>query len=347
MGWSTLRPESARYPHSVDDLLEATNATFERARHTREANAGEPTGVTASRESVGYVEAFWAHVGAAIAADTQHLGTSVQVARGSVQHTITVAGIRAAMLTAEGTDNAQARIKTAALAPLVVMSQILEQSTSAWAGELRSGRCPLAFDVDATRYVSLRALLPKRDAPAGAVGGNAPTLVMGGTATALAMCWNLLLHLPRAYDELEGHLPDRATMEALWAHTRELVFRIGGGSLTAFVALASACSSNAAAMLWDGAGDLGLARRGERYVWMMNARLQERYAELLATVIAAQQGEYVGCAALYARARPLPLAAEFADAVDTTRPAIVFNEILRWITAVARAEYFPVFDVPD
>lgn len=345
MGWSSTLTDTSAYPHGIDELLETTNAECARMRHAREAATDEPASVTASRESVAYIEAFWAHVAAAIAADTRHLGTTVPVMRAGEMHMISVEGMRAAMLAADAGANAQSRIKAAALAPLVVMSQVLDQATSAWAGELRSGRCPLAFDVDASRYVSLRALLPHRDAPAGQVGGNAPTLVMGGTATALAMCWNLLLSLPRAFVELEGRMPDSATMETLWGHTRELVFRIGGGSLAAFVALASACSSNSAAMLWDGAGDLGLARRGERYVWMANARLAHRYSEMLAAVRAAQQGEYIGCAALYARAPALPLSPDYADAVDPGRPIIVFNEMLRWVTAVARAEYFPMFDV--
>ncbi len=345
MGWSSTLSQSTPYPYAVDELLEAANATFVRVRHTRESNVAEPIVATASRESVAYIEAFWTHVSAAIAGDPRALGSQVQIVRGGERHLITIDGMRGAMLAADGGGSPASRIKAAALAPLVVMSQILEQSTSAWAGELQSGRCPLAFDVDAARYVSLRALLPRRDAASGSVGGNAPTLVMGGTATALAMCWNLLLQLPRAYGELDdGRLPDRATMETLWEFTRELIFRIGGGSLAAFVALASACTSNPAAMFWDGADDLGLARRGERYAWMMNARAEERFRALLANVNDAQQGEYVGCAALYARTQPLPLSPDYADAIDPSRTPIVFNEILRWITAVARAEYFPQFD---
>jgi hypothetical protein len=340
MGWSATAKREP-YHHYVDDVLDAANARFERVRHTREAStAGEPTCLEPSRESVAYIEAFWAHVGQQIAADPRALGTSVQVPRDGVLHTITVEGIRHAMC-AEAGDDRDATIKAAALAPLVVMNQILNQATAAWAGDLRSGRCPLAYELDAERYVSLRALLPRRGQARDAVGGNAPTLVMGGTATAIAMCWNLLGESPRALRELEGRAPDAAQMETLWAQTRELIFRIGGGSLSAFVALASACSSKSSAMAWDGAGDLGLGRRGERYVWMMNDNLYQRYQTILETVIDAQQGQYVGCAALYARVPPLPLA---VSAADEARDAVVFNEVLRWITAVARAEFFPVFD---
>jgi hypothetical protein len=89
--------------------------------------------------------------------------------------------------------------------------------------------------------------------------------------------------------------------------------------------------------------ELTLVRDGERHTWMMSAALFERVVEMVGRIHAAQQGHYVGCAALYARAAPLALAAPYADAVEDARQSVIFAELLRWMTAVARAEYFPLF----
>lgn len=341
-------PASAA-PLALDDLLAATNARYVRVRHGATGLDGAAAeAAAASVESAHYVEAFWPRVIAAIAADPARLGSELVHRQGGQNQRVTVDDVRQAMRAADGVDAAAgatpAAIKAAAFAPLVVMSRLLNAATTAFAEELESGRCPLAYAVEPARYVSLRALLPLRAAPADAVGANAPTLVMGGTATALGLCWNLLYRMPRAWQVLYGQLPPRSEMETLWDETRELLFRIGSGSLAAFVALASACSSNSAALVWDGAFDLALARRAERHVWILNEDLHGRYRARLAQVEHAQQGCYVGCAALYARADALPLAVPPADPIDSERPAQVFSEMLRWVTAVARAEYFPLFD---
>ena len=158
------------------------------------------------------------------------------------------------------------------------------------------------------------------------------------------MCWNLLRRMPSAYYECKQIELDRGTAERIWEQTRELIFRIGGGSLAAFVAFASACSSNAAALKWDGAKDLGLVAPAGRHVWTMNSALLRRFDGILTTVRESQRGHYVGCAALFARADPLPLSPDFADAVTGDREPTVFSELIRWITPVARAEYFPQFE---
>ena len=334
---------------AIDDVLEATNRRFERVRHPRGAAADAPhPAARASAESVAYIDAFWPHVHAAIEADPERLGLSATVMRDGSEHVIRAADMREAML-------ADARFAAAPdeklrrgtiMSAIAVMSQNLNHATAIWAEDLTSlpRRCPLDYLVDARRFVSLRMLLPLRGEQADRVGGNAPTLVMGGTATALTMCWNLLAQIPRAWRELTGAPLTAADAEQLWIDTRELVFRLGGGSLAAFVALASACSSQAGAMIWDRAGELGLALREGRNVWTMTPALKRHYDEMLEEVAAAQHGHYVGCAALYARAPALPLAETWADPVDTAREQQVLAELVRWITAVARAYYFPLFD---
>jgi len=337
---------------AIDDMLEATNSRFERVRHPRGAAADPPhPAARASVESVTYINAFWPHVHAAIEADPERLGLSATVMRDGSEHVIRAADMREAMLAdprlAAAPD--EKRRRGTVMSAIAVMSQNLNHATATWADDLTSlpRRCPLDYLIDTRRFVSLRMLLPLRGEQADRVGGNAPTLVMGGTATALTMCWNLLAQMPRAWRELTGTRLTTADAERLWADTRELVFRLGGGSLAAFVALASACSSQAGAMIWDRAGELGLMTRDGRHVWTMTPSLKRYYDEMLEEVAAAQHGHYVGCAALYARAPALPLAEQWADPVDATREQQVLAELVRWITAVARAYYFPLFDTTD
>ena len=329
---------------AVDDVIEQTNAGYTRLRHPREGPQNdEHECLHASHESVGYIRAFWPYVAGLIDADPRKLGLSVKAGEGRFESSEIKRTI-IENLASDG-DQRPARIMAGTMAPLTIMTRLLNEATGTWAEEFEGGggQCPFSFELDPSRFVSLRTLFPRKE-KGGAVGGNAPTLVMGGTATAVAMCWNLLFHLPRVYSELEKRDVDRETMERLWEQTRELIFRIGSGSLTAFVAFASACSSDASKMIWDGAQDLALARRDERYVWMMNRALLERYERMLSSVKNAQQGHFVGCAALFARCESLPLNAEFADEVATGRDPTVFSELVRWITAVARAEYFSEFD---
>ena len=326
--------------HSVDDILDAGNAMFTRLRHMRQTADDDHPALTASRSSAEYIQAFWPHVVQLIDADPRRLGLSVRASAGAQARTL--ADVKRALPTANWARAALARDADAIhmLAPLRMMSEALNAATANWAGALQRepGNCPYA--VDASRYVSLRALLPRREGTSGPVGANAPTLVMGGTSTAITLCWNLLHRLPPAYREFKGVAPDTTTLELLWGHTRELMFRIGSGSLATFVAFASACSSQADALLWDGARDLGLSTVAGRPVWTMNDALFKRFVAMLGEVREAQQGHYVGCAALYARVAPLPLADDVADAADGQQPT-VFAELLRWLTAVARAEYFP------
>ncbi len=89
--------------------------------------------------------------------------------------------------------------------------------------------------------------------------------------------------------------------------------------------------------------DLQLARVDGRYVWTMNEAFFQRTLEMVNRIHLAQQGHYLGCAALYARAAPLALAGELSDLSDGARQPTIFSELVRWITVVARAEYFPVF----
>ena len=343
MARTSFFPESTTANRPVDEIIERSNALFVRLKHPRQEPAdGEHVCVHASFESAEYIRAFWPHLRRLIEADPRKLGLSVEqpgdrLEVGEIQRSILDRGDSLG-------NESEVRLMTTTIAPLTMMSRILNEASDGFAEDLSSGRgrCPLTFELDPERFVSLRTLFPRKDQQEKVVG-HAPTLVMGGTATAVAMCWNLLHRMPGAYYECEQIELDRDTAEQLWEQTRELIFRIGGGSLAAFVAFASACSSNAAALRWDGAKDLGLAAPAGRYLWTMNSALLERYNEILTTVRESQQGHYIGCAALFARAKPLPLSPDFADAVTDDREPTVFSELIRWITAVARAEYFPQF----
>ena len=324
--------------HDVDLILDAINAMFTRLRHSQTDHPLPPP-VVASHTSVEYIEAFWPHVARLIADDPQGLGMSFELdgQRRDLDHARRDPELRARA----GNDLFALSI----LAPMRIMNELLNAATAAWAKELRAQGmgCPLRYSLDAEEYVSLRTLLPHRDDGDSPVGANAPTLVMGGTTTAITLCWNLLWRLPSAYRELTGQHVDRATIDELWTATRELIFRIGGGSLIAFVSFASACTSRVDALLWDGMGDLNLAKVDGRYVWTMNDAFFQRTLEMVNRIHLAQQGHYVGCAALYARAAPLTLLGEQSDLSDGARQPTIFSELVRWISAVARAQYFPVF----
>ncbi len=324
--------------HDVDLILDAVNAMFTRLRHTQ-TEPPVPPPVAASHAAVDYIEAFWPHVATLIAADPAGLGMSFENE-----------GQRRDLESARRDPELRARagndlFALSILAPMRVMNELLNTATAAWAKQLRAQGmgCPLRYSVDAEQFVSLRTLLPHREDDQTPVGANAPTLVMGGTTTAITLCWNLLWRLPGAYRELTGKHVDRATMDELWIATRELLFRIGGGSLLAFVSFASACTSRIDAQLWEGMGDLHLAHVDGRFVWTMNEAFFQRMLEMVNRIHLAQQGHYVGCAALYARAAPLTLGGELSDLGDGAREPTIFSELVRWISVVARAEYFPVF----
>lgn len=326
--------------HEVELIVDAINAMFTRLRHSQNESPLPPP-IAASHVSVAYIDAFWPHVARLIASDPRGLGMSFEVD-----------GQRRELADARRDPDLRARAANdlfalQILAPMRVMNELLNAATAAWAKELRAQGmgCPLRFGLDTEQFVSLRTLLPDEADPHSPIGANAPTLVMGGTTTAITLCWNLLWRLPGAYRELTGSHVDRATMAELWSATREMIFRIGGGSLIAFVSLASACTSRADALLWPGMNDLALARVDGRYVWTMNDALFRRMLETVNQLHLAQQGHYVGCAALYARAAPLALTGEHDDGGDSARQATIFSELLRWITTVARAEYLPLFPV--
>ncbi len=327
---------------AVDRVLDETNAHLQRLRHPRDAAGDLHPAARASLHATDYIRAFWPHVAAAISTDPLHLGLSVERADGAVVCADDLA--RAFASETRGDEAVVARM-AAMLSSLALMSQVLNGAATRWMRDFEgpAPRCPLAFSVAAGEYVSLRMLLDRRGAGERRIDANAPVLVMGGTATALGMCWNLLGCAPGAFQESAGRAPTRAEIERIWDDTRELIFRIGAGSLAAFVAFASACSSTSGALLWDGTGDLGLAQRDGGYTWTMTPALVNRYRELLDEVIADQHGHYVGCAALYTRAPALPLAAQWADPVEAQREPNVFAELLRWLTAVARRQYFPLF----
>ena len=335
--------ESTIADPTVDEVIKRANASFTRLKHpTQRPGDGEPDCLIASYESVEYIRAFWPHLRRLIEADPRKLGLSMEHPDGRIE----LDEIQRSMLDSGGSlgDETELRLMTTTFAPLAMMLIILNEATGSFAEELSSGRgrCPLAFDLDPERFVSLRTLLPRKDKE-GRVGGNAPTLMIGGTATAAAMCWNLLHRMPSAYYECEGRELDRGTAEQIWEQTGKLIRRIGGGSHVALAALASACSSDATAEIWDGANDLGLVAVEGGYEWTMNSALLGRFDKMLAMIRDSQHGHYVGCAALFARAEPLPLAPDFAGVVTGGRGPAVFPEVIRWITAVARAEYFPQF----
>ena len=97
-----------------------------------------------------------------------------------------------------------------------------------------------------------------------------------------------------AYSETFNEQPSRQIIENIWRDTRELIFRLGSGSLTSFISLASACSSDSASMIWDGMSDIELISRDNRYTWCANDQLVKRYSQIFDNIIQFQNGEYSG-----------------------------------------------------
>ena len=200
------------------------------------------------------------------------------------------------------------------------------------------GKTSYVFDLAADDFVSLRMLIPLRKENSGHdnIGANAPSLVMGGTTTAITMCWNLLNEIPYAYKALTGTTPSRSMVESIWSDTRELIFRVGAGSLTAFVSFASALSSDPSAMVWEGCAKLSLTKEKERFVWTMDDELAKNITQIHKTISAHQGNEYYGCTALYAKTQPLPLNSQWADKVDSNREQLVFSELVRFGGSICR-----------
>ena len=155
-----------------------------------------------------------------------------------------------------------------------------------------------------------------------------------------------MLRSANALFELEDRDPSRQESEALWVSSRELIFRIGSGSLTAFVALASACTDDASAPLWANTVDLCLARNENGYEWAVNEHFQQRFDKIFSKIREKQRGEYVGCAALYARVDEFPLAGDDSSE-ESAGESTAFSEVIRWVDTVARNNYYSLFPVAD
>ena len=325
----------------VDGLLRDVNAQFERHRHSRrDASAC----VHASFVSTHYIEAFWQHLIAAVAADPDGLGMLARQTINGQACQLRLEDVYRKIMQGgppPGEDQAFRRV-AGVLAPLIMTDAVLNSATQSFAESFQnSADQALDFEVDADQFVSLRTLLPLRD-DGGRVGANAPSLVMGGTSTAVKMCWNLLLRTPHALAEFTGQDAPRAQLEKAWLDTRELIFRIGAGSLVAFVAFASACTEDANAMLWPAIDDLSLTMIDGQYMWRANQAFVERFNTHLERIHASQQGHYVGCAALYTKVEKLKLCDQQGH--ESRQETTAFSEILRWISVVAESQYFPLFD---
>jgi hypothetical protein len=336
---------------SILEIFDEINSQFARARLERNTeNDDSFMERNAESKSIAYIQSFWPHVANAISADPTKLGLSVV---GTFQNK--TQRLDADTLKQNFIDHPdhQSDPVTAAriggiLSSSAMMQQVLNYAVSTWIKDFDTTppRCPYPFDLAADDFVSLRMLIPLRKENSGHdnIGANAPSLVMGGTTTAITMCWNLLNEIPYAYKALTGTTPSRSMVESIWSDTRELIFRVGAGSLTAFVSFASALSSDPSAMVWEGCAKLSLTKEKERFVWTMDDELAKNITQIHKTISAHQGNEYYGCTALYAKTQPLPLNSQWADKVESNREQLVFSELIRWITAIARKQFFSTFD---
>ena len=322
---------------ALDELLRRATGEFDHQRHT--AHTDNPA-VQASLESQKYIARFWPHLAEVIDADPQHIGMSA-IKSGNGQP-ISYADYFARLTTNRADNDLQFTRVATVLASTLTMADVLSEVTERFAMSLgQESDKDMPFDLDSERFVSLRTLLPLKRESAAAVS-NAPMLIMGGTDTAIKFYWNLLLRSANAFYELEDRDPSRQEMEALWVNSRELIFRIGTGSLTAFVALASACADDSSAPLWTNTADLSLVRNEDGYEWVVNEKFQQRFDNIFSKIRTKQQGEYVGCAALYTRVERLPLSVDGLSE-RSSGESTAFSEVIRWVDTVARVNYFLQF----
>jgi hypothetical protein len=325
-------------PIAVQNILEDTNNRYKKRLYQDKA----PALSRETQESTKYIDAFWPHVANEITRDPDKLGLSVIVREKSGDIRVNAEDLRLNFISQHKDKNNTPEILRLAgvLSSSAVMQRVLNSATGKWVSEFQGlkPKCLLEFDIPQEKYVSLRMLLPLKTGTQNPIESNAPTLVMGGTATAISLCWNLINRIPGAYEALCGEPVSQAEAKQIWAASRELLFTFGTGSLAAFVSFVSACSENTDELIWDGTKDLTLHRVSDRFVWHMNSSMIDRYNDIHERVTNAQKNEYSGCAALYAKAATLPLNSKWANPASGQQS--VFSELLRWVGAIADKQYF-------
>jgi len=320
-----------------------TNKNFKKISH-KKTNPTQDDAVTASHNSVTYIESFWPYLAREIASDSDKLGMSIVHREKGRSQRISSEELRKNFIAQNEGDPDKEHISRLAsiLSSAAVMQQVLSAATTNWSENFDApeSKCPLPFILDSEQYVSLRVLLPEKNTSKKIPQSNAATLVIGGTATALNLCWNFLYQMPIAYKKETGEILDKESAKEIWSDTRDLLFKIGAGSLTAFVALASACSADTDDLIWEGASDLSLEKVDGKFVWKMNKEMYNRYTIILNKIKIRQNDQYIGCAALHARSVPLPLSELWSDQPSKDNDLSIFSELLRWVTAVANKQYF-------
>jgi hypothetical protein len=327
----------------LHEVLMATNKKFKNLNHKKTGPDQNPA-VTASHNSVAYIESFWPYLANEILSDLDKLGTSITHNEKGETQRISSEELRKNFIEKNTNHPDKQHISRLAsiLSSAAVMQQVLSAATTNWAAKFDSNepKCPLSFALDPEQYVSLRVLLPEKSTSKTVPESNAPTLVIGGTSTAVNLCWNFLYRMPIAYKEATGETLDRKSAKRVWSDTKDFLFKLGAGSLTAFVALASACSADTNELIWEGAADLSMEKIGGKFVWKMNGEMYNRYNIILKKIETRQNAHYVGCAALHARSAPLPLSEQWSDQPSKNGDLSIFSELLRWVTAVANKQYF-------
>ncbi len=328
----------------LHEVLIATNKKFKKLNHKK---TDQNPAVAASHNSVTYIESFWPYLSSEISSDPDKMGTSILHNENGKGHRVSTEELCNNFIEQNSNHPDKQHISRLAsiLSSAAVMQQVLTIATNNWATTFNTheSKCPLSFDLNPKEYVSLRVLLPEKTISGKAPESNAPTLVIGGTSTAVNLCWNLLYRMPAAYKEAMGEDLDNAVAKKIWSDTRELIFKLGAGSLTSFVALASACSEDANELIWEGTSDLSIEKIGGQFIWKMNGAMNKRYNIILEKIEARQNKQYVGCAALHARSDPLPLSEKWSDPPSKDNDLSIFSELLRWVTAVANKNYFVHF----
>ena len=331
---------------SVEKLIDETNTSLKNDRIAASKIEKEQL-VTSENVSVLYVQDFWPYLCEVIKSDPDKLGLSLRVTIGNEKVLLKAEDLKTAYVREKGGPGDRlVNLKLGCVfSSIALMEKCISVASENWANSLiDNSDKTLPFKLNTNDFVSLRMLLPRKNGLDRVPQAEAPTLVTGGTMTAIYLCWNLLYRSDLAYLERFKKEPTMSILEQIWKDTRELIFRLGNGSLASFISLASACSSNSSSMIWDGIGDLELIEDNGRFVWCLNSNLENRYSKILTSVLESQNGSYTGCAALFSRSSALPLPIGDPESSNEVKEQNVFSELLRWITAIARKQYFCCFD---
>ena len=178
----------------VEELVNQTNRDLRHLRnHKDSSNKVDERNNSASQKSILYIQEFWPHLCNVIRSDPERLGLSLVLNDSREDIILKADDLKTAFLEDhQETDNRDAVQKLAGiLSSMALMEKTISLASQNWASSFASDKKNmLPFNIDSDEFVSLRMLLPQKRQSDTIPRAEAPTLVTGGTMTAVYLCWN-------------------------------------------------------------------------------------------------------------------------------------------------------------